>query len=263
MARKNNGRILSGGVIVACTVLLCTLNVSAQFQASEVTHTISGSVGIPNVIMKGLPDNPVTDADGYYISVIKWGWSGTVKPEREGYTFDPQTKSFTNVTSDQVLNFTAGPITYTIAGTVGMEGVRMSGLPGEPVTGPDGSYSVKVPFGWGSVVRPMKDGFEFTPDQKQYEAVKREFPREVYTGKPIRITISGSAQVEGVVMQGLPGNVVSGRDGAYTTTVDWNWSGTVMPSMHGYNFTPTHLDYSAVFLNQIDQDGMAVTLIII
>jgi hypothetical protein len=258
MARKNNGRILSGGLIVACTVLLCTLNVSAQIQGQKITFTISGSVGVPNVVMKGLPGEPVTDVGGYYSATVDWGWSGTARPELEGYTFDPPTQSYSNVTSNQQQNYTASPITYTIAGSVGMEGVRMSGLPGEPVTGPDGSYSVSVQHGWQGVVRPLKEGFEFTPAQKPYESVKRDYPKEIYTAKPVRITISGSVQgVEGVVLQGFPTNVVTGRDGTYTTTVEWNWSGTVTPKKDGYTFIPEQIPYANLTFDQPNQDYSA------
>jgi type II secretory pathway component GspD/PulD (secretin) len=260
MARKNNGRILSGGLIVACTVLLCTLNVSAQIQGQRITFTISGSVGVPNVVMKGLPGDPVSDPGGYYTATVDWGWSGTVRPELEGYTFNPPTQSYSNVTSNQQQDYTASPITYTIAGSVGMEGVRMSGLQGEPVTGPDGTYSVSVPHGWQGVVRPVKEGFEFTPAQKAYESVKRDYPKEVYTAKPVRITISGSAQVEGVTMQGFPTNVVTGPDGTYSTTVEWNWSGTVIPKKDGYTFIPEQVPYSNLTFDQTGQDYSATAI---
>ena len=105
MARKKIVRILSGGVIVACTVLFCTLNVSAQFQAVEVTHIISGSVGEPGVTMRGLINTDgqqaVTDESGYYIAVVKWGWSGTVTPYKEGINFEPNQRTYPAISSDQ------------------------------------------------------------------------------------------------------------------------------------------------------------------
>jgi hypothetical protein len=123
MARKKISRILSGGVIVACTVLLCSLNVSAQFQAVEVTHTISGSVGLPGVTMQGLPNNPTTDETGYYIAIVKWGWTGTVTPYKEGWTFEPSSKHYPEVTGDQEnQDYRATQVTY-IALWLNMDGM--------------------------------------------------------------------------------------------------------------------------------------------
>jgi hypothetical protein len=85
MARKNILKILSGGVAAVCIVLLCTLNVSAQtgFTVEKITHTISGSVGVPGVEMKGFPSgNVVSDSSGFYTAIVDWGWSGNVTPTK-------------------------------------------------------------------------------------------------------------------------------------------------------------------------------------
>ncbi len=259
MARKNNGRILSVGVIVACTVLFCTLNVSAQFQAVEVTHTITGSVGLGGVTMNGLrgPNGqPVTtEESGYYIAVVKWGWSGVVTPQLDGWNFDPPSKSYSEITGDyDNQDYKPQRITFTISGTANMEGVRMAGLPGEPITGADGTYSAIVEYGWNGTVVPAKDGYEFTPAEKLYPNVRSNMPREDYTAKKITITISGTTGVAGVSMQGLPGNVVTDGVGNYTATVDWGWNGIVRPVKQGYTFMPEEMPYTDLTFNQANQD---------
>jgi len=102
MARKHIGRVLSDGVVVLCVVLLCALNVSvrAQIEGTMVTYTISGSIGLSGVTMKGLPDT-VTDENGDYSAVVKYGWQGTVTPIMPGYTFEPTSIPYPKVTSDQ------------------------------------------------------------------------------------------------------------------------------------------------------------------
>ncbi|MBN2315151.1 MAG: hypothetical protein JXM79_14570 [Sedimentisphaerales bacterium] len=65
------------------------------------TYTISGSVNMPGVEMQGLPNNPVTDARGYYACTVSHGWSGTVKPQKEGYTFAPVSRVYTRVMDNQ------------------------------------------------------------------------------------------------------------------------------------------------------------------
>ncbi len=266
MARKKNGRILSGGVIVACTVLFCTLNVSAQFQAVEVTHTISGSVGVGGVTMRGLVGSDgqpaVTDDSGYYIAVVKWGWSGTVTPYKEGHNFQPDHKTYPEITGDQENeDYTAIPITYTISGTTGVEGVQMVGLLGDPMTTSGGSYSVEVPYGFTAEVTPTKPGYNFSPPSKAYRNVGTDMPRQDYKATQIRLTISGSTGgVEGVVLEGFPTKVVSGSGGSYTTTVDWDWTETVKPVKQGYTFIPEQMPYNNITYNQPNQDYIATPI---
>ena len=50
--------------------------------------------------------------------------------------------------------------------------------------------------------------------------------------------ISGSVNVPGVVMKGLPGAVITDATGKYSATVDYNWSGSITPTLAGYEFTP-------------------------
>jgi uncharacterized repeat protein (TIGR02543 family) len=71
------------------------------------TITLNGST-LQGVTMYGLPGNPKTKANGSYISWVADGWSGTVTPDLAGYSFDPISRSYTNVTADQTgQNYTA------------------------------------------------------------------------------------------------------------------------------------------------------------
>ena len=89
MVRKRIRKILSGGAVVFI-VLLCTLDVShGAFTPVKVTWTIQGSTGVPGVTMTGLPSQNgqtvVTDQNGFYSAVVDYGWSGTVRPAKEGW----------------------------------------------------------------------------------------------------------------------------------------------------------------------------------
>jgi len=72
------------------------------------THAIAGFVrtsageGIGDVILAGLPDEPLTDADGYYTTMVYHGWSGTVTPTLAGHTFVPAERPYVDVVTDQV-----------------------------------------------------------------------------------------------------------------------------------------------------------------
>lgn len=265
MARKNIGRVLSDGRMVLCVVLLCALNVSVQaaIEGQMVTYAISGSVGLSGVTMNGLP-NTVTDENGYYSAVVKYGWSGTVTPVMAGYTFEPQKRTYPKVTSDQSnQDYTATLKTFTISGTarIGgapMEGVAMEGLPGNPITGSDGAYKTIVNYGWSGSATPIKDGYIFAPNTKSYTVVIRDMPNQSYTGALLTFTISGSAEVEGITMNGLPGNPKTGRNGMYSTIVKFGWSGTVKPAKQGYTFEPAEMPYIDVISSYLNQDYAAI-----
>jgi outer membrane lipoprotein SlyB len=209
--------------------------------------------------MNGLPENPVTNASGNYSGTVTYGWSGTVTPQKAGYNFTPPSTVYTNVTSNQTQNYTGVLQTFTITGTVTsggspLSGVTMSGLPGNPVTGGDGSYSGTVTYGWSGTVTPQKTGYNFTPSSTPYTNVTSNQTQN-YTAVLQTFTITGTvtwggSPLSGVTMSGLPGSPVTGANGAYSATVDYGWSGTVTPQKTGYNFTPSSTPYTNVTSNQ-------------
>jgi hypothetical protein len=267
MARKNIGRILSGGAIIFCIVLLCALGseVQAQYEAQKVTFTISGSVtlsdgsgGLDGVTMKGLPNEPVTGSDGAYSATVEFGWGGRVTPVKEGYTFEPGSKTYTKVAGNQSNeDYTATVRTFTISGTTTMEGVVMNGLPGNPITGKNGTYSTTVEYGWTGTVTPQKEGYTFSPNSRPYSLAARNMTNQNYKPILITYTISGSAEVDSVVMNGLPGNPVTGRNGIYSATVKFGFSGTVTPKKEGYTFEPAERQYTELMSSQTNEDYTA------
>ncbi|MBP1659367.1 MAG: peptidase gingipain, partial [Candidatus Aminicenantes bacterium] len=71
------------------------------------TITVGGSP-LANVVMAGLPGDPVTDPSGAYDATVSAGWSGTVTPTLLDYTFSPASRTYSTVTEDQLLqDFTA------------------------------------------------------------------------------------------------------------------------------------------------------------
>jgi type II secretory pathway component GspD/PulD (secretin) len=220
-----------------------------------ITFTISGTANTDGVTMKGLPNNPLTNSDGSYIAVVPYNYSGTVTPEKRGYTFKPQSMPYNNVTSDfNNQNYTSEPITYTISGTVGKEGVVMTGLLGSPISsGPNGNYSAVVPFEWGGTVTPEMIGYTFSPPSQTYIRVTANVTQN-YSGAPITFTISGSTGVSGVEMKGLPGRVVTDQNGNYNTLVPYGWNGTVTPEKEGYVFNPSEKTYPPLISAEINQD---------
>jgi hypothetical protein len=222
-----------------------------------VIHAISGSVGtVDGVTMNGLPGSPVTSGGGFYSATVDDGWSGTVIPTKVGYTFDPENKVYASVTSDQTNeDFTPVVTTYAISGSVGtLDGVTMSGLPGDPVTSGGGFYSADVGHGWLGTVIPTKTGYRFDPVNQVYADVTSDQANQDYTPTVIH-AISGSVgTIDGVTMSGLPGNPVTSGGGFYSVNVDDGWSGMVTPAKVGYTFGPENRVYANVNSDQVNQD---------
>ncbi len=68
--------------------------------ASKRALTISGNAGLPGIVLRGLPGDPLTDANGRYAAQVASGWSGKVAPQREGCRFDPPSREYRGVTAD-------------------------------------------------------------------------------------------------------------------------------------------------------------------
>ena len=69
--------------------------------------------------------------------------------------------------------------------------------------------------------------------------------------------LAGGSPLAGVVMSGLPGDPTTNASGVYTGTVNYNWSGTVTPTLAGYTFSPVTRTYSNVAADQTSQDYTA------
>ena len=78
-----------------------------------VQYTISGKItaggsALSDVNLTGL--GVATDANGFYTASVDYGFSGVVTLTKAGYTFDPNSRSYTNVTADVAdQNYSAFP----------------------------------------------------------------------------------------------------------------------------------------------------------
>ena len=94
--------VQTGGTTYTLTDVTGAHTVHVQFTGSQ--YEISGTItcaGLPvaNVTMDGL--GVITDANGIYYTTVAYGWSGVVTPAKDGYTFDPNSMTYTNITADQ------------------------------------------------------------------------------------------------------------------------------------------------------------------
>jgi uncharacterized repeat protein (TIGR03803 family) len=70
-------------------------------------------------------------------------------------------------------------VMYSISGTVrvngvGLAGVTMNGLPGNPATNAAGQYTASVPTYWSGTVTPRLDGYTFTPSSRTHTYVEAD-----------------------------------------------------------------------------------------
>lgn len=147
--------------------------------------------------------------------------------------------------------------TFTISGRVGIGGVTMEGLPGDSVTDNNGYYSAAVDYDWSGTVTPTKEGYSFVPPSRVYNKLTSDRADDNYAVKIITYTISGQVGIPGVEMLGLPGNTVTDENGLYSTTVDYGWTGTVMPRKEGYRLKPPSKNYNKVIANLKNQNYTA------
>ena len=248
-------------------------NTTRDYQAVR-AYTISGEVWVggmrrPNVVMNGLPGNPITDGNGNYSAIVTQGWSGTVMPTLEGYSFTPLSFTYTNVTDNPPPIKYTGFRVFTISGTVthdglGLPDVVLNGLPDYIVTDAAGYYNVTVYQGWSGTVTPFRVGYRFTPDSLIYDPVNTAQNNKDYTAVPVRTyTISGHVKEDGVALSGValtaePGeSTVTDSNGFYQMVVNENWSGTVTPGKEGYRFTPESWSYSLLNADQSGKDYTA------
>ncbi|MFC1762530.1 hypothetical protein ACFL6U_10675 [Planctomycetota bacterium] len=232
-----------------------------DFLATVRKFKIGGSVGKAGVVFRGFPDGPVeVDENGRYEVIVPYGWTGTVTPRLEGFSFSPPDKTYQNINRDSGFeNYTHSKLMYEISGIVSVlegpvAGVVMKGLPDNPVTGPNGRYSVKVDYDWAGTVTPTRDGYVFDPAIKPYTRIDMSMTDEDYNGSMIQFTVSGNVGIGGVKISGLKGNVISTEDGYYQATVKYNFTGKITPVKEGFAFVPPDRSFHQVKADLVGQD---------
>jgi hypothetical protein len=170
------------------TDLNVTANIAVTANFAIDQMTIFGYITEPdaNIPVEGVFINAnngggsdTTDANGYYQLTVDYGWDGTVTPTMAGYTFDPASKVYTDVTENQIQNYAATLNTYTISGYIEnecnepIEGVLVDANNGggEDTTDVNGFYEVGVDYNWSGTVTPSKVYYTFDPINIAYNNV--------------------------------------------------------------------------------------------
>lgn len=235
-----------------------------NYEPSVVQLTISGRAGVSGAVMQGLPGNPTTDPTGFFSAKVEYGWTGDITPIKEGYSFEPSSSVITSLANDMTnTNFKATPITYTIAGNVGLKGVVLRGLPGTTISDDTGAYSVQVPYKFSATVTPVLSGYTFDPPKNVYNEITSSLTNESYRYSIVQHIVSGriiaeSGSVEGIFIKtdNGGGTATTDAEGNYELSVNHGWRGTITPIKDGFTFTPPSRT-----LEQIFQERPNVTFI--
>jgi len=238
-----------------------------DYSARVVTFTISGSTGAPGVIMEGFPGEVVTDPEGRYRVTVPYGWAGRTAPKKVGFEFAPAARNYSPLRKD-CLNedYTAKVLSFTISGNVGVGDAFVKVLPGGPVVADSqGHYQVQVEYGWSGRIMPTKEGYTFIPEYQTYNSVVKDLPNQNFKAMPRTFTVSGRIWIQGigvssdvgvpgVTLLGFPGEPRTDEDGRYVATVEYGWSGAVVPRKESLKFEPASREYSKVIASQGEQN---------
>jgi hypothetical protein len=197
--------------------------------SGRVTNQHGAGLRDAEVVVSGVAGRAArTDADGYYaVEGLAGGADYTLTASRDGFVFEPQGVTLSNLGRDETVNF-SGPAPLRVSGhVIGETGmpmsvlVRLSSTAGDAYTFSDydGSYSFLAPAGGSCAVTPGPGDpdYTFTPESRTVDdltadqtfdftghlaprVIGRVLHDEYNYGLPdIRVTLTGPSLPEPVV----------------------------------------------------------------
>jgi RHS repeat-associated protein len=162
------------------------------------TVTLAGSplAGVAIAGSNGALCNAVTDATGQYTCSVLSGWSGTMTPTLAGHSFDPPSRSYTNVTTAQAAQDYASTQARKVSGSVMLNGLAIPNVTLAFTNGPtcaptnlSGQFTCYVPDGWSGSLTPSASGYAFTPASRSFTTVSND-----QAGQTFSATLDGAAE---------------------------------------------------------------------
>ena len=199
---------------------LSAARAKAHYDIGTGGYTISGNAGVAGATLSytdGTAKTATADAAGLYSFQVARNWSGTVTPSKAGYTFQPASRTYTAITSNQTAQdytATSNVITYTITGNAGVAGATLSYTDGTAKTvtaDGTGSYTFQVSNGWSGTVTPTKTGYTFLPVNRVYTNVVTNQIAQNYTATLLTYMLTTGKTGNGTgVINSSPAGVTCG-----------------------------------------------------
>jgi hypothetical protein len=230
---------------------------------------ISGSVadvdGTPRMVEFNFHGHNLyrSGIDGTYSIVVPSGWSGTIKPYRRTYTFEPAELQVNNIQQDIGQNFisTYATVTHLLTGTVTdnngtpMANVPLVGLPEYTETDDTGSFGIAVPAGWKGRVTPQSPQHQFSPAAYSVENLTADREMNFTALKRTSFRIEGTVHntsgqpITGVTFNGFPENTTTDAAGNFFLEIQAGWTGALTPFKAGYVFAPAQIPVMPVAMD--------------
>ena len=164
--------------------------VAVSSEKVRISGTVTSNLGVmlPDVIV-GLVGSEnglsTTAGEGAFAFTVSNGGTYTIAPAREGYTFNPPSLTFTNLTSNQTsVNFVGTQVAMvSISGMVlNSSGAPMADVPmmingsatGSQPTGPAGNYQFSVLATGNYTIVPVVPGMAFLPPSRTFTNVTND-----------------------------------------------------------------------------------------
>lgn len=237
-------------------------------QQFDIRGIVKDESGVPmSGVTINLNGSPIltTTADGKFEFLNRaGGQTFTVKPTRNGFTFNPAQEVFV-LNGDRLdLSFTGTPLTFNLSGTIARSDtsapiggltVNLRNGVGGPIintttTADNGAYTFNtLPAGANYHLSvPPQSGFTFTPDGRAITNLQADQTAQNFAGVPTNYTISGrisdagNNNLAGVALT-LTGTASSVTSANTTTDAGGNYSFNV-PAGGNYSITPAKPDFT-------------------
>lgn len=241
-----------------------------SFSTSTIqTYTLSGIVtsefGTPitDVELIGFDSEITTDENGEFSVEVTAGWTGIIQPYKLDYSFTPEIIELNDIQQnisgiaitahytyhyDVVIYVTDGNGDY-------MTNVEMRANNGTISPSTYTWYYKAVDAGWTATIVPVLEGYTFSPATYQVDTLEEDLTlyfSATYVGT---YTISGNISdisgnpLSGANLTGFTETVITNANGDYSAIETGGWSGTIVPQLNGYTFSPESVTISSLNVN--------------
>lgn len=250
-------------------------NGTADFAGTLLTYSISGRVTVGASGLSGVTvtlsgeqvGSTVTDSNGNYsFPNVAGDGNYSVTPSLTGYTFNPTSRSFANLSANQTLaDFAAfprisGQIKDSNNVTLSNVVVVLSGTTSATdVSDGNGNFSfVGLTVGGNYVVTPARTNYSFSPTLRTFTNLTTAQTAD-FIGTLANYTISGqvtdsaNAGIGGIVIAlsgSQTGTTMTAANGGYSFTVPGDGNYTITPGGSTYAFAPVSFTFNSLSQNQ-------------